>query len=117
MPADGDYRVVTLGYKALPVLVKRYPAKNDFRTNFQLTRNWQALKVKNYPYLKNLAEKSARVMRREFSAIDIRFKDGQALILEVNRRPGFDGFEQATGLNVAALFLKYAAAKWRQRKK
>ncbi|MBI3626756.1 hypothetical protein HY224_01800, partial [Candidatus Uhrbacteria bacterium] len=38
LPADGDYRVVTLGYKALPVLVKRYPAKNDFRTNFQLTR-------------------------------------------------------------------------------
>ena len=111
MPADFDYRVITIGYKAVPKIVKRQPANGDFRTNFELTADWESLDVKDYPELVRLAENSARILRRAFSAVDIRYRGDKPYVLEANRKPGFEGFEETTGLDVAELFLKYLVSK------
>lgn len=105
--AEGDYRVITVGYKALSKIVFRRPVMGDFRTN--TSPDWESLDTKDYPDLREIAEKASRILRREFAATDIRYCGSKPLILEVNRRPGFDSFERATDLNVAEVFVRYAA--------
>ncbi len=112
LPAAEDFRVITVGYQALPKFISRKPRSGDFRTNFELGGDSQAHDLADHPALRDLAERAARTLQREFAGVDIRFKDGQPVLLEVNRRPSFQNFEQTTGLDVAAAFLRYAHSKW-----
>jgi RimK family alpha-L-glutamate ligase len=111
LEADVDYRVMVIGYKALPVFVRRKPRQGDFRTNFEYNEEVTPLLVSEYPELRDLAENAAKVLRREFSGVDIRFRKDQPLVLEANRRPGFKDFEQTTGFDVAGEFIRYVASR------
>ena len=51
-----------------------------------------------------LAAESERTQLDAFEIFD--YKGNQSMILEVNRRPAFEGNEQATGFDVAGEFLK-----------
>ena len=113
LPAQEDYRVLAIGYKALPLIISRKPAPGDFRTNFAANAEFSARPLSDFPQLGELAEKAARLLRREFAGVDIRFKGNQPMILEVNRRPAFEGFEKATGCDVAGEFLKYILSQAR----
>lgn len=107
LPAEEDYRVMVVGYRALPVMVSRRPRKGDFRTNYSLGGRFTRNDLSEFPAFQAVAEKAARALRREFTAIDIRTKDGQPMILEVNRQPDFDGFERATHFDVAGEVVRY----------
>jgi RimK family alpha-L-glutamate ligase len=111
LPAEVDYRVMVVGYKALPLLVKRKPQPGEFRTNFEFNEEITPMPVEEFPELKRIAEDGARILKREFAGVDIRFRGNVPLILEVNRRPGFKGFEKATNLDVAGEFIKYVSSK------
>ena len=112
LPAAEDFRVITIGYKALPMFISRKPRMGDFRTNFELGGDSQAHVTADYPEMRDLAECAARALQREFAGVDIRLKDGKPVLLEVNRRPSFQNFEQTTGLDVAGAFLQYAQQRW-----
>ena len=107
LPAPEDYRVMVLGYKALPIMVSRRPAKGDFRTNYALGGHFARQDLSQFPAFQDLAERAARALRREFTAIDIRLKGDQPLVLEVNRQPDFEGFERATHFDVASEVVRY----------
>lgn len=107
LPADEDYRIMVIGYQALPVMVSRKPPKGDFRTNYALGGRFVRQELSQFPAFQDLAEKAARALRREFTAIDIRLKGDQPLILEVNRQPDFEGFERATHFDVASEVVRY----------
>jgi gamma-F420-2:alpha-L-glutamate ligase len=111
LPAEEDYRVLAIGYRALPVVISRKPAPGDFRTNFAVNAEFTSRPLNEFPELGELSEKAARLLRREFAGVDIRFKGEQPMILEVNRRPAFEGFEKATGYDVAGEFLKYIRSR------
>lgn len=111
LPADEDYRVITVGYRALPVLVSRRPAPGDFRTNFAAGGEFRVRTFEEFPALRELGERAARALRREFAAVDIRYRGDAPLILEVNRRPDFEGFEGASGYDVAGALLRYVRRK------
>ena len=111
LEAEEDYRVITVGYKALPFYVSRKPREGEFRTNFELNEEVVSHRISEYPSLKDVAELAAKTLRREFCAVDIRCKNNKPLVLEANRRPGFKGFEQATGHDVAKDFIRYVAKK------
>jgi RimK family alpha-L-glutamate ligase len=115
LPAAEDFRIITIGYKALPKFVSRKPRSGDFRTNFELGGHSQSHELSEYPELCELAEHAARTLQREFAGVDIRFKGNQPVLLEVNRRPAFQNFEQTTGLDVAGAFLTYAHNTWLSR--
>lgn len=118
LPASEDYRVLVIGYKALPVFLIRHPQAGDFRTNFAVKANSKTEDLNLFPELRNLAEKSARILKREFAGVDIRRdKDGKPYVLEVNRRPGFEGFELASKYNVAKAFLEYLIKRCQYLKK
>ena len=107
LPAEFDYRIITIGYKALPVMVRRKPQPGEFRTNFDFKEEVIPIKTEDNLDMKVLAESAARILRREFSGVDIRYRQNMPLILEANRRPGFKGFEEATGYDVAGAFIEY----------
>lgn len=107
LPADHDYRVMVVGYKALPVMVQRKPRAGEFRTNFDFNEEVTPLATDDFPAMRDVAQNAARLLRREFSGVDIRFRGEQPVILEANRRPGFMGFEKATSFDVAGEFIRY----------
>lgn len=116
LPAEEDYRLLTIGGEALPYVISRHPAPGDFRTNFALDAEFTARPAEDFPNLVALAERASRLLRREFSGVDIRHKDGQPMILEVNRRPAFEGYEKATGCDVAGKFLHYVQSRYHARR-
>jgi glutathione synthase/RimK-type ligase-like ATP-grasp enzyme len=101
--SDYEYKVMCVGYKSLPVVLK-FGMDKMLRPDF---KNFKVLKKTTCNNVVALAEKSAKVLGRELSKIDILEKDGKFYILEVNRFPGFKSFEQLTKFNVAKEFLKY----------
>ena len=115
LPAAEDYRVIVVGYEALPVYVSRRPRDGEFRTNFEFNEVVTSLPLAEAPRLKEIAERAARALRREFSGVDIRFRGDEPLVLEANRRPGFKGFEEATKFDVAGAFIRYVANLCRSR--
>ncbi len=107
LPAAEDYRVMVVGYRALPVMVSRRPPKGDFRTNYALGGHFERQDLAAYPAFQDLAEKAARALRREITAIDLRLKGDQPMVLEINRQPDFEGFERATKYDVASEVVGY----------
>jgi RimK family alpha-L-glutamate ligase len=107
LAAEVDYRVMTVGYQALPVMVRRKPPPGEFRTNFEFKEVVTGIATDQHPAMKKLAEEAARTLRREFCGVDIRHRGTTPLVLEANRRPGFKGFEEATRYDVASDFIEY----------
>lgn len=100
-----EYRVLTIGYKTIGVIEKFAPS-DDFRRN--LSQGGTAKPADLDPSLIALCEKAAKTLKREFAGVDLAIlNDGSSVILEVNRSPGFCGFEEATGMDVAGKFIEY----------
>ena len=80
--------------------------EGSFRANVH-----QGANVAEHPMddgLEWLALRAAEVMSLEIAGVDVVCgRDGYEVI-EVNSAPGFEGFEKATGKNVAAEILRYA---------
>ncbi len=103
--ADYEYKVITVGYRSLPVVVKFEIQNSKFQINF---KTGKALNVKDVnPCIVELAEKASKILGRELAKVDILEKDGQFYVLEVNRCPGLKSFEKISNFNVAAEFVKY----------
>lgn len=108
LPAEEDWRVLVVGGRALPMLLKRRAPAGDFRTNVVGSVLMPA-PAADRPDVVALAEAAAQTLRRSFAGVDIRDRDGAPVVLEVNRRPGFEFFEKETGLDAAGALLEYAA--------
>ena len=133
IPADFEYKVICVGFKALPVVLKIKFNKKTGRPEFEkynvfflpldgggevgVTKDNQT-KISHPPLtppveggeLKQvitLAEKASRILGRELSKVDILEKDGKFYVLEVNRFPGLEGFEKLTKYNVVKEFVSY----------
>ncbi|MBP6989624.1 hypothetical protein KBB48_02525 [Candidatus Shapirobacteria bacterium] len=112
LPTRWDIRVVIVDGKAIGGM-KRSAVGDEFRSNFSLggaVETWNLSEEE-----KNLAEKVAKVCGLDYGGVDImknpksqnlnskeyREEDYDNYILEVNRQCQFQGFEKATGINVA----------------
>jgi len=112
VPAECEYKVMTVGYKSLPVVLKFKTNPKIFRPDFGETE------VITLPapdpkinQLIQVAELAAKTLCRELSKIDILESKGKFYVLEVNRWPGLKSFEELTGYNVAGEFLGYVRCK------
>ena len=105
IPSNFDIRVLVLGDKALGAM-KRTAKKGDFRSNVA-----QGGTAEVYPLnekIKSLAISAAKASGNEFAGVDIVIDSkNRPYILESNRAPQFEGFEEATGINVAQEIVKY----------
>ena len=111
LSASEDFRLMVVGYRTMPFLVSRQPIPGDFRTNVGLGISTAAHQISDYHGLAEIAQNAARVLRREFAGVDIRYSNGVPIILEVNRRPIFENYERVTGFDVAGEFMQYITEK------
>jgi len=106
LPAPYDWRVIVINGQALPVAVERRPVGDDFRTNTDFDNQLRSVARTDNPALFDLAEQAARALTRSFAGVDLRQRGDELVVLEVNRRPGFQAFESCTGYNVAGAVLR-----------
>lgn len=107
LPIESEYRVMTVGGRALGA-VSRNPLHGDFRRNYSLGATLEPAPLT--PRLSILAETASRALGYDFAGVDIAISGEKPYILEVNRRPGFEGFESVTDVNVAKAFISYVAS-------
>ncbi|MFH2062926.1 MAG: RimK family alpha-L-glutamate ligase [bacterium] len=104
---ETEYRVLVLGHRVLGAITKEAP-DGDFRRNLSLGGRAEPAKLTEE--ISGLCELAARTLDYEFAGVDLAVtEDGRTVILEVNRTPGFAGFEAATGDNVARKVIDYLA--------
>ncbi len=93
-----DFRVLCLGDKILGG-IKRSSQGRDFRANVSLGGKAEIIEVN-----KELAEISKKIMRESglfYAGLDFIKSNKGYLAIEINTCAQFEGFERATGLNIA----------------
>jgi len=109
LPTKWDIRVVIVDGKAIGGM-KRSAVGDEFRSNFSLggaVEKWNLSEEE-----RSMAEKVAQVCGLDYGGVDImKDENGKNYILEVNRQCQFQGFEKATGINVAKKIVEMIAHK------
>jgi RimK family alpha-L-glutamate ligase len=100
-----DVRVFVVGGRMLGAIERRAP-DGQWRTNFtrggsvrpfDLPKNWE-----------QLALRAASAIGADYAGVDLLpSRDGQVFVLEVNGIPGWQGLQQATGLDVAGAIVDH----------
>lgn len=105
LPLKADYRILVVADQVVGAML-RIPKKGDFRANFSLGGSVKPAELT--AEMKDLAEKAAKATNANFAGVDIVYtQDNKPYLLEVNRTPGFQGFTQAHGIDVAKIFVDY----------
>jgi len=107
LPEGEDLRVIVLGGKAMGAMRKR-AAPGKFVTNYSAGGSVSSYNLDSDQPAKILAEKTAKIFKADFCGIDL-MKDAQGKwrVLEVNTDCQFEGFEKATGINVAQKVIEF----------
>lgn len=107
IPADCDMRVLVCGDKVLGAIERKTSKKGEFRHNVALGSNVKPIPVTEE--MKTIALKAAKVLHYEFAGVDLiqNRETGKIYLLEVNRSPEFEGFIEATGIDVPGEVMKF----------
>ena len=101
-----DLRVLIVDGKVAAVM-RRMGAPGEFRSNIH--RGGMGIPVKDLPAeYARVAVKAAKAVGLRIAGVDILESDRGPLVIEVNASPGFQGLEEATGMNVARMIVDYA---------
>lgn len=112
IPNDGDYRVMTVGYKCIGGF-KRAPKEEKMVMNKSIGKS-TALEVVPGD-VANLAEKASKSLQVEVAGIDLirDSRSGKVYIVEVNEAPQFKVFEKRTKINAAQKIMEYLFQKFK----
>ena len=111
LPWGEDIRVVVLGGKAIGGM-KKMAASGQFLTNFSAGGSVEAYDLSKDGEAKGIAERAASVFGAEYGGVDLmRDRRGKWRVLEINNNSQFEGFEKATGINVASQVIEYLRGK------
>jgi glutamate--LysW ligase ArgX len=101
-----DIRAIVVGSEFIGA-VHRISAGDEWRTNVAL--GGKTAPIKSDGELVEMSLRAAEATRGDFISVDIlESKNGEHYLNEVNGVPEFKGFMEATGINVAELFVDYA---------
>lgn len=103
-----DLRVLTIGGRAVGAMLRTAP-EGSFKANISAGGTGAAYALT--PEIEWLAVEAARVSGLDISGIDLLFDGDHFRICEANSSPGFEGFEAATGINVARQVLEYVCVR------
>ena len=108
---DGDYRVMTVGYKCIGGF-KRQAKEEKLILN---KSQGNSVAVADLPAeVIEIAEKAAKVLEVEVAGTDIirNLETGELYIVEVNEAPQFKVFEKRTKVNAARKILEFCIKKF-----
>jgi len=107
-----DVRALVIGDRVVAAM-RRTARAGEFRSNIHRGGEATALDLpRDYA---EAAVKAARVMGLEVAGVDMLEARTGPKIMEVNSSPGFEGLEQATGLDIATLYVRHAVEYARAR--
>ena len=101
-----DYRIIVIGGKAVGCM-QRVAQAGEFRSNIELGGIGKKV-TPDERYLQT-AELAAQILELDYCGVDLLETEDGPVLCEVNSNAFFDGFEQVTGLDVAALYAKHVA--------
>ena len=99
-----DVRVIVIGSRAVCAMLRQND--NDFRSNVEL--GGKATAVKITPQIAEICEQTAVALKLDYCGIDVLLSDNGPLVCEVNSNAMFNAMEQATGFNVAKMYVEHA---------
>ncbi len=99
--AGRDVRVVVVGGKALAAMERR-AQEGEFRSNIELGGRGRAIALSTA--MKESAELAAKALGLDYCGVDLMEDERGILLCEVNSNAFFEGFESATGINVARAY-------------
>lgn len=104
-----DLRVFVVGGKVLGAM-KRSAKDGSFKAN--ISRGGEGIAYEVTPQIEQIALKVCKSLELEVAGVDLLFGKDGFLVCEANSAPGFKGFEQATGVDVAKAIIDYALTKY-----
>ena len=101
-----DLRVFVVGGRVLAAIERRAP-HGEWRTNVAIGGSATAVEVS--PEIERVAIAAASAVGADYAGVDVLpARDGSMYVLEVNGIPGWQGLQQATGIDVAAAIVDHA---------
>jgi RimK family alpha-L-glutamate ligase len=108
-----DVRVFVLGGRVLGA-IERLAPDGDWRTN--VSRGGRATAIELPAEWADLALRAAAVIGADYAGVDLLpSRHGGVFVLEVNGIPGWQGLQQATGLDVAAAIVEHVERRVHER--
>ena len=100
-----DLRVFVVGGRVLGTIERRAPA-GEWRTNVAIGGSATAVDIS--PEIERVALRAAAAVGADYAGVDVLpARDGSLYVLEVNGIPGWEGLQQATGIDVAAAIVEH----------
>src|SRR6185295_10203621 len=100
-----DVRVFVVGGAVLGAIERQAP-EGEWRTN--VSRQGTALPFELPPEWSALAVRAAAAIGADYAGVDLLpARDGRVFVLEVNGIPGWQGLQQATGIDVAGAIVDH----------
>ena len=103
-----DMRVIVVGGKALGCM-ERVAQEGEFRSNIEL--GGVGRKIKPPQVYLTAAERAANVLGLDYCGVDLLETPNGPVLCEVNSNAFFEGFEQVTGIDVAAAYARYIVTR------
>ncbi|MEO8258200.1 MAG: RimK family alpha-L-glutamate ligase [Acidobacteriota bacterium] len=104
-----DVRVFVVGGAVLGA-IERLAPEGEWRTN--VSRRGLARRFDLSPEWSSLAVRAAAAVGADYAGVDLLpSRDGRVFVLEVNGIPGWQGLQQATGLDVAGAIVDHLAVR------
>ena len=107
---DGDYRILVMGRKTLGAIKRQRTTTGEFRNNYAVGATTEAAQLPDA--VLQLATRATQACGMLFAGVDVVFRNGdmtKPLIFEVNAGPQFEGFTQATGIDVPTKLVQFLA--------
>ena len=100
-----DLRIFVVGGRVIGAIERRAPV-GEWRTNVAIGGSATAVNVS--PELQRIAVSAAAAVGADYAGVDVLpARDGSVFVLEVNGIPGWQGLQQATGVDVAASIVEH----------
>jgi RimK family alpha-L-glutamate ligase len=101
-----DLRIFVVGGRVIGAIERRAPA-GEWRTNVAIGGSATAVAVTHE--IEGIALTAAAAVGADYAGVDVLpARDGSAYVLEVNGIPGWQGLQQATGVDVAGAIVQHA---------
>lgn len=101
-----DVRVLVVGGRSLGA-IRRVGKRGEFRSNLHRGGAGEPFVLPDA--YDAVATRAAALVGLEVAGVDLLESDDGPKVMEINSSPGFEGFERATGIDVAGIVMRHAA--------
>jgi len=104
-----DIRVIVVGGKAIGAMLR---TATEGRVKANVHAGGSVSPFPMNPEIERLSVECANLLGLRIAGVDLLFNGDSYMVSEVNSSPGFEGFERATGINVAEKIYDYIAKEF-----